>query len=83
LFAAFGVGQFPEGNRIALAGLVAQINAMVTYGQGQVVVWTLRSPNAAELVRLEQQLGPAIYNQVKFINGIEGLYQWLQAYFRT
>jgi hypothetical protein len=63
--------------------LVAQMQAMVSripMGE-KAVVWTLKQPTAAEMRRLEQVVGPEVFNQVEFIYGVENLYIWIQTYF--
>jgi len=61
--------------------LVEQINAMVSYGQGRSVIWTLREPTVAQLTRIQQAVGPVIFNQVQFVHSIDGLYNWIQLFF--
>jgi len=62
--------------------LVKQIQAMVASGNGQVVVWTVKPPAVATLNRLQTALGDSTYNRVQFIDGLWGLQQWIQMYFR-
>lgn len=61
--------------------LVDQINMGVWYGEGQMVVWTYRLPSIADLKRLQDALGPDVFSQVQFVDGITGLGKWIQLYF--
>ena len=71
----------PRAAGDALNRLAGQINAMVTCGQGQAVVWTLREPSAAELLRVQHEVGPDVFRQVQFVHGVEGLYNWIVIFF--
>jgi len=73
----------PRSPGPALDRLVGQINDMVKYGQGPSIVWSLKEPTVAELVAIEQRVGPVVFRQIKFLHGAEDLYQWLISYFGT
>ncbi len=55
---------------------------MVLSGRGQAVVWSLREPTLATLSRIEAAVGSQIFNEVVFVHGVPGLYQYLKLYFR-
>ncbi|MGD9723617.1 MAG: putative Ig domain-containing protein [Pirellulales bacterium] len=71
----------PRAAGDALNRLAAQMNAMVSSGAGQPVVWTLRAPTQAQLELVKQTAGPETFNRVQFVEGIEGLYRFITIYF--
>jgi RHS repeat-associated protein len=71
----------PRAAGDALNRLAAQMNAMVSSGAGQPVVWTLRAPTQAQLELVKQTAGPDTFNRVQFVEGIEGLYRFITLYF--
>lgn len=71
----------PRAAGDALNRLVGQMTAMVQTGQGQAVVWSLRAPTSAQLSLIKAQVAPHIFQQVQFVHGVDGLYQWLKLYF--
>jgi hypothetical protein len=62
--------------------LVAQLNTAVSANQGQVVLWTYKLPTTGEVQLVHQQLG-AQASRVQFVNGVDGLYRWIEFYFRV
>jgi RHS repeat-associated protein len=61
-----------------LSRLAAQMTEMVANGGGrQAVVWTLRQPAAGALATVEEAVGSAVFNQVTFVHGVEGLAEFL------
>jgi hypothetical protein len=70
------IGQIREGVAAAAA------RAVQTGQPVQFAVWSLRAPPLATLRAIEQELGPTIFNQVQFINGVNGLNNWLRLFFR-
>ena len=65
----------------SMTRLVGQLNTAVAARQGQVVIWTYKEPTLAELQLLYQQLG-AQAARVQVVHGLQGLYNWIQFYFR-
>jgi hypothetical protein len=71
----------PDRAGSSLARLAGQAQAMVQSGRGQAVVWSLRMPSPAQLELVRREIGAAAYGQVKFLNGVSELHEWLIAYF--
>ncbi|MFC1757878.1 RHS repeat-associated core domain-containing protein [Planctomycetota bacterium] len=65
----------------ALDRLAGQMTAMVQSNAGQAVVWSLRAPSAAQLTRVQNAVGPEIYNRTQFADGVFGLIQVVKLYF--
>ena len=55
--------RIPETYGPAFDRLVSQIDAMVSSGAGQPVVWSVREPTVAALFRLQEELGPAVFGR--------------------
>ncbi|MEO5959064.1 MAG: RHS repeat-associated core domain-containing protein, partial [Opitutaceae bacterium] len=73
--------KIPLGVGDSMNRLVGQLNAGISSGQGQVVLWTFKEPTVAEVERLYAQMG-AQAAQVQLIHGMEGLYKWVQFFFK-
>lgn len=64
-----------------LTRLVSQIKTAQSATQGtQVVRWTFRAPNAAQMDLLLSQLGPEA-STLQLVNGLSGLAQWARFFF--
>jgi hypothetical protein len=61
--------------------LVAQLQNAISTGRAKVVLWTLKDPSMAQVSLVLQELGSAV-SQVQFVSGVEGLYRFLELYFR-
>ena len=55
-------------------------NAVGSGKASQVVIWTLKSPGVAQ-VRLALNALGDLANKVQFVDGVEGLYKYLEFYF--
>jgi len=60
--------------------LVGQMQAMVAE-KGQAVVWSLQRPDVSQLNRIQSTAGTQVYNKVQFVDGIEGLQNYLRFFF--
>jgi hypothetical protein len=76
------IGQIREG--------VDAINAMKaaarTAGapiEAQFTIWSLRPPTNAQLRAMERALGPAVFNQVQFVHGVDGFHRWIRLFFQV
>ena len=70
----------PNGGA-ALSRLVGQVSNAVASGKAnQVVVWTLKSPTVQQVQNVYNALG-SLATQVQFVDGVEGLYKYLEFYF--
>jgi hypothetical protein len=66
----------------ALTRLVGQMRTAIDSGTArQVVVWTLRPPSIAQIRTVITALGDKA-SQVQFVEGVQGLYDYLVFYFR-
>jgi hypothetical protein len=71
----------PTGGN-ALARLAGQVNNSIQSGlANQVVVWSLRQPSLTQVRAVVNALG-AQASQVQFVDGVQGLFQYLQLYYR-
>jgi RHS repeat-associated protein len=68
-------------NGAGFSRLIGQIQAMVSSGQGQAVVWTMQRPGLSELNRIQAAVGSEVFTRVQFVDGIWGLHQWILMYF--
>jgi RHS repeat-associated protein len=65
----------------ALTRLTAQLQNALDTGRGRVVLWTLKDPGLAQINLVLQTLGSKA-SEVQFVSGVEGLYRFLELYFR-
>jgi hypothetical protein len=72
--------KLPDKAGAQLTRLVSQAESALTVGEGRVVVWTLKEPTVSELSRVTTALGNNA-NQVQFVNGVTGLFQYIKLYF--
>jgi hypothetical protein len=63
----------------ALTRLIGQAQASVAAGEAQTVIWTFKEPTLQE-VQLVTELGAAA-SKVQFVNGVDGLLQYIAAFF--
>ncbi|MCY2991440.1 MAG: hypothetical protein NTY19_26725 [Planctomycetota bacterium] len=73
--------RIPISSGPAFDRLVGQIQAMASSGQGQVVVWSCQAPGVTTLNRIQDAVGPTVYSQIQFIDGLWGLQQWISMFF--
>ena len=71
--------KLPDKAGDALNRLISQAQSSVAAGQAQTVVWTLKEPSIKELQLVTSQLGSTA-NSVQFVNGVNGLFDYLQFY---
>jgi len=65
--------------------LVAQVEGALEdaqAGSSQVIVWTLKTPTAAQVRLLASQLGNA-YTNIQVVSGVEDLYNLVINYFKA
>jgi RHS repeat-associated protein len=74
----------PSSEGGSLTRLVNQANNMVAYGasNAQAVIWSVREPTARAIDTVSQALG-ANMDKIQFVNGVEGLYKWIEFYFKV
>jgi len=65
----------------SMTRMVGQAQEMIKTGQ-QAVIWSLRAPSAQQLDLAAKEMGPVTFNQVQFVHGIDGLYNWIKFYFQ-
>jgi hypothetical protein len=71
----------PKGGA-ALARMAGQVrNALESARAAQVVVWSLKEPTVRQVTTVLNTIG-AESNNVQFVHGVDGLYQYLEFYFR-
>jgi hypothetical protein len=56
-------------------------NALESARAAQVVVWSLKEPTVRQVTTVLNTIG-AESNNVQFVHGVDGLYQYLEFYFR-
>jgi RHS repeat-associated protein len=61
----------------ALTRLIGQVNAALNSGN-EVIVWALKSPTAAELENLAEELGESA-SRIQVLSGPENLYNYIQS----
>jgi RHS repeat-associated protein/uncharacterized repeat protein (TIGR01451 family) len=73
----------PRVSGPALTRLVGQITNAIGSGRAsRVVIWTLRSPGSSQLRLTLNALGD-LAQKVQFVDGVEGLYKYLEFYFKV
>jgi RHS repeat-associated protein len=65
----------------SLNRLITQIRVGLSSGN-PMVVWSLSPPTLQQLQRIQNALGPNEFNQVQFINGAQGIVNWVRLFFK-
>ena len=72
--------RLPDRAGQAVDRLVSQVQASISAGEGQTVIWSLKEPTLQEIRFVMRELGNSA-SSVQFVDGVEGLFNYIRLYF--